>query len=240
MRVMMKKAFVMALFAIGIMGKSEVYANTHEYLVADTLSSEAFSKQLDAVSIEIKKAEVEVKNAKKSAKEASDKVKAAKQVEKEAKTALKAILVDMLNLGDTALNLSTVPSVVLVIGVNGVGKTTTIGKIAKQQVEAGKKVLLRVDFNVPLDKKTHEITNDKRIRAALPTIQYLLDQGAAVIACSHMGKPVATFDSWVKKQTEKGKRLAHSTVILYGWPNNYSARDKELSHLWQTMTVHSS
>ena len=59
----MKKAFVMALFAIGIMGKSEVYANTHEYLVADTLSSEAFSKQLDAVSIEIKKAQVEVEKA---------------------------------------------------------------------------------------------------------------------------------------------------------------------------------
>ena len=47
---------------------------------------------------------------------------------------------------------------------------------------AGKKVLLRVDFNVPLDKTTHEITNDKRIRAALPTIQYLLDDGAALIA----------------------------------------------------------
>lgn len=46
---------------------------------------------------------------------------------------------------------------------------------------AGKKVLLRVDFNVPLDKTTHEITNDKRIRAALPTIQYLLDDGAALI-----------------------------------------------------------
>ena len=59
----MKKAFVMALFAIGIMGKSEVHANTHEYLVADTLSSEAFSKQLDAVSIEIKQAEVEVEKA---------------------------------------------------------------------------------------------------------------------------------------------------------------------------------
>ena len=53
----------------------------------------------------------------------------------------------------------------------------------------GKKVLLRVDFNVPLDKTTHEITNDKRIRAALPTIQYLLDDGAALIVCSHLGKP---------------------------------------------------
>ena len=53
----------------------------------------------------------------------------------------------------------------------------------------GKKVLLRCDFNVPLDKKTGEITSDKRIVAALPTIQYLLDNGAAVIACSHLGKP---------------------------------------------------
>ena len=60
----------------------------------------------------------------------------------EAKSALKEILVEMLNVGDTELNLSTKPSVILVIGVNGVGKTTTIGKIAKQQVDAGKKVLL--------------------------------------------------------------------------------------------------
>ena len=60
----------------------------------------------------------------------------------EAKTALKEILVEMLNVGDTALNLSTTPSVVLVIGVNGVGKTTTIGKIATRLVNEGKKVLL--------------------------------------------------------------------------------------------------
>ena len=53
----------------------------------------------------------------------------------------------------------------------------------------GKKVLLRCDFNVPQDKETGEITSDKRIVAALPTIQYLLDNGAAVIACSHLGKP---------------------------------------------------
>ena len=60
----------------------------------------------------------------------------------EAKNALKDILVDMLEVGDTALNLTTKPSVILVIGVNGVGKTTTIGKIAKQLTDQGKKVLL--------------------------------------------------------------------------------------------------
>ena len=55
---------------------------------------------------------------------------------------LKLILQDMLNVGDTALKLNTNPSVILVIGVNGVGKTTTIGKIAKQLTERGKNVML--------------------------------------------------------------------------------------------------
>ena len=55
---------------------------------------------------------------------------------------LKLILNDMLNVGSNELNLSTKPSVVLVIGVNGVGKTTTIGKIATQLVKEGKKVML--------------------------------------------------------------------------------------------------
>ena len=54
---------------------------------------------------------------------------------------------------------------------------------------AGKKVLLRCDFNVPQDKATGKITSDKRIVASLPTIRYLMEQNAAVIACSHMGKP---------------------------------------------------
>ena len=60
----------------------------------------------------------------------------------EAKEALKQILVQMLSVGDTALNLGTTPSVVLVIGVNGVGKTTTIGKIATRLIGEGKKVML--------------------------------------------------------------------------------------------------
>ena len=85
-------------------------------------------------------------------------------------------------------------------------------KTVKDIDVAGKKVLLRCDFNVPMAKDgSGTITDDKRIRAALPTIQYLLEQNAAVIACSHMGKPVATFDSYVKKQVEKGKDAASIT-----------------------------
>ena len=64
-----------------------------------------------------------------------------KKTEK-AREALKEIIADMLKVGDFALNTSTTPAVILVIGVNGVGKTTTIGKIAKQQVDLGKKVTL--------------------------------------------------------------------------------------------------
>ena len=60
----------------------------------------------------------------------------------EAKTVLKDILVDMLTVGDTQLQMDAKPCVVLVIGVNGVGKTTTIGKIANQLVHQGKKVML--------------------------------------------------------------------------------------------------
>jgi phosphoglycerate kinase len=54
---------------------------------------------------------------------------------------------------------------------------------------SGKRVLIRVDFNVPLDKATGAITNTQRIVAAIPTIQYALEQGASVVLMSHLGRP---------------------------------------------------
>lgn len=58
----------------------------------------------------------------------------------------------------------------------------------------GKKVLVRCDFNVPLDKETGEITDNRRIRAAIPTIEYLINHNAKVILCSHLGRPKGEFN----------------------------------------------
>src|SRR3569833_1719648 len=54
---------------------------------------------------------------------------------------------------------------------------------------AGKRVLMRVDFNVPQDKKTGAITNNQRIVAALPTIKHALEKGAFVVLMCHLGRP---------------------------------------------------
>ena len=68
----------------------------------------------------------------------------------------------------------------------------------------GKKVLVRCDFNVPM--KDGVITDENRIQGALPTIRYLMDQGAKVILCSHMGKPHNVFDAKLElNKKEKAK-----------------------------------
>jgi phosphoglycerate kinase len=65
-----------------------------------------------------------------------------------------------------------------------------MAKLSIDQVAlAGKRVVMRVDFNVPQDKATGAITNNQRIAAAIPTIQYALDKGASVVLLSHLGRP---------------------------------------------------
>jgi phosphoglycerate kinase len=77
----------------------------------------------------------------------------------------------------------------------------------------GKRVLVRVDFNVPLDRNTGAISDDSRIRASLPTIRYLVDHKAKVIICSHLGRP----DGKIVESLRMAP-AAHSLSKLMGLP----------------------
>ena len=81
----------------------------------------------------------------------------------------------------------------------------------------GKKVLLRVDFNVPLNSNL-QITNDKRIRETLPTIQYLIENGAKIIIVSHLGRPEGKIkpEFSLKPVAERLRELIKKPVILTG------------------------
>ena len=80
----------------------------------------------------------------------------------------------------------------------------------------GKKVLVRCDFNVPIDSETGKITDNRRIIAALPTIQYLLDHNAKVILCSHLGRPKGEFNLKysLKPVAEELSKLLNKDVKL--------------------------
>jgi len=81
-------------------------------------------------------------------------------------------------------------------------------KSVKDIEVTGKRVLVRVDFNVPLDAKTGTISDDSRIRASLPTIEYLVDHKAKVILCSHLGRPGGKVDEGLRMEPV-AKHLSH-------------------------------
>ena len=87
----------------------------------------------------------------------------------------------------------------------------------------GKKCLVRVDFNVPM--KDGVITDENRIIGALPTIKYLMEHGAKVVLCSHMGKPHNVFDD--KRKRRKSRLYPKKNALRQ--PPKQSKRRKKTS-----------
>ena len=91
----------------------------------------------------------------------------------------------------------------------------------------GKRVLLRAEFNVPLDKSTNEITDDRRIKAALPTIRALVERGARLIIVSHLGRPQGFDDKLSLKPVAKRlSELLEKPVIMAKDVVGEDAQDK--------------
>ncbi len=88
----------------------------------------------------------------------------------------------------------------------------------------GKKALIRVDFNVPLDKKTYEITDDARIRATIPTIKKILADGGSCILMSHLGRPLKKLkeDGSVDYDKHTLKHTVNRTAELLGVPVKFA------------------
>lgn len=85
---------------------------------------------------------------------------------------------------------------------------------------AGKRALIRVDFNVPLDKQTLQITDDARIRAAIPTIQKILKDGGSVVLMSHLGRPLKKLkeDGSIDVEKHTLRHVVQRTAELTGAP----------------------
>ena len=92
----------------------------------------------------------------------------------------------------------------------------------------GKRVLVRVDFNVPLNKKTGEITDDSRIQAAVPTIMHLIDRGARVILASHLGRPDGKVEEGMRLVVVARRLSQILGCLLYTSP---SPRDRQRSRM---------
>ncbi len=134
----------------------------------------------------------------------------------QARKALQNVLTEMLNVGDTRLNMATTPSVVLVIGVNGVGKTTTIGKLATRYTAEGKKVLL--------------VAGDTFRAAAADQLEIWADRAGCDIVRQHEGAdPASVVYDGIQSARAKGTDLV--IIVTAGRLHNKTNLMNELNKI---------